>query len=219
MFRDFFYTLPRNIIRVFWGRNLKWHIVAALITLLLVTTGTDWRYLEATRPVSIYFWPAVRLGWFVPMVFPVFFFMAGFLLKDRRALCTAFSTAQAVIIGLLVASFYKALTGRPGPRHSAVSGIPLIQRSMEFRFGFLRGGVFWGWPSSHTTIAFAMSAAIWTLYPGNKAVRWAAILYAFYIGIGVSMTIHWFSDFAAGAIIGSVIGITVGGSFKKHLIS
>jgi hypothetical protein len=27
-----------------------------------------------------------------------------------------------------------------------------------FRFGFWRGGVCWGWPSSHTTIAFAMAA-------------------------------------------------------------
>jgi len=40
-----------------------------------------------------------------------------------------------------------------------------------------------------------------------------AILYAFYVGIGVSLTIHWFSDFAAGAIIGSVIGAVVGKSF------
>jgi membrane-associated phospholipid phosphatase len=44
-----------------------------------------------------------------------------------------------------------------------------------------------------------------------------AILYAFYIGIGVSMTIHWFSDFAAGAIVGSVIGAVVGRSFQENI--
>ena len=41
------------------------------------------------------------------------------------------------------------------------------------------------------------------------------IAYALYIGIGVSMTIHWFSDFAAGAFIGTAIGAVVGKSFWR----
>ena len=49
-----------------------------------------------------------------------------------------------------------------------------------------------------------------------RCLRIAVIAYAFYIGISVSMTIHWFSDFAAGAIIGTVIGITVGKSFRQQ---
>ena len=44
------------------------------------------------------------------------------------------------------------------------------------------------------------------------------MLYAVYIGMGVSMTIHWFSDVVAGAIIGAVIGVTVGNVFKEQLI-
>ena len=73
--------------------------------------------------------------------------------------------------------------------------------------------MFWGWPSSHTTVAFAMALALWELYPENRLIRYGAILYAFYVGIGVSITIHWFSEFVAGAIIGSVIGVVVGKSF------
>jgi membrane-associated phospholipid phosphatase len=84
-----------------------------------------------------------------------------------------------------------------------------------FQFGFLRGGVFWGWPSSHTTIAFAMAATIFRLFPKQRWLGCVAITYAFYIGIGVSMTIHWFSDFLAGAIIGTVIGAVVGKSFLR----
>jgi hypothetical protein len=57
-----------------------------------------------------------------------------------------------------------------------------------FRFGFLRGGVFWGWPSSHTTIAFAMAVTILMLFPKQKWVGYMAITYALYIGLGVSMT-------------------------------
>jgi membrane-associated phospholipid phosphatase len=82
----------------------------------------------------------------------------------------------------------------------------------------MRGGVFWGWPSSHTTIAFAMAVTVFTLYPKQRWLGWVAILYAGYVGLGVSMTIHWFSDFAAGAIIGSVIGAVVGKSFCSDRI-
>ena len=47
-----------------------------------------------------------------------------------------------------------------------------------------------------------------------KIIRFIALAYAFYIGIGVSVTsIHWFSEFVAGATIGSVIGVVVGKSY------
>jgi membrane-associated phospholipid phosphatase len=96
----------------------------------------------------------------------------------------------------------------------ATSDASLIDTSHGFQFGFLKGGMFWGWPSSHTTVAFAMSVCLITLYPKNKKLILFALLYAFYIGLGVSVTIHWFSEFVAGAIIGSVIGMVVGRSFK-----
>ena len=212
--KDFFYTLPRNILRTFWGRNLLWHALAIGITYVIVVSGFDWKYYEATRPFSRYLFPAVILGWFVPMIFPVLLFVAAIVRKNQRAICAAYASAQAVIIGLLIASFYKAFTGRPGPRHFFVN--TLVDTSREFRFGFLRGGVFFGWPSSHTTIAFAMAMAMRTLYPGSKITRSVALIYAIYIGVGVSMTIHWFSDFAAGVIIGTVVGTTVGNAFKKN---
>ena len=88
--------------------------------------------------------------------------------------------------------------------------------SREFHFGFLERGVFWGWPSSHTAVAFAMTAVLWILFPKRPLIWFFAIAYAFYVGIGVSVTIHWFSDFVAGAIIGSVIGITVARTYEKN---
>lgn len=212
--RDFFYTLPRNILRSFLGLNLLWHILAIGTTLLIVSSDFDWLYLEKTRPFAGYLFSAVIFGWYVPVVFPVVSYFVGSVRKDQRAIYSAYSTTQAAIIGLLISSFYKAFTGRPGPRHSTVT---LIDTSREFHFGFLRGGVFHGWPSSHTMVAFAMAAAVWTLYPSSKMTRCLALLYALYIGLGVSMTIHWFSDFVAGAIIGTAIGVTVGNVFKERL--
>ena len=52
------------------------------------------------------------------------------------------------------------------------------------------------------------------LYQRNKGVLTGALLYAFYVGIGVSLSIHWFSDFIAGALIGTAIGTNVGKSFR-----
>ncbi len=212
---NFFYTLPRNILRSFWGPNLLCHILAVGATVFSVSSGFDWMYFEATRPFAAYLFSAVILGWRVPVVFPIVSYIVGSIRKDKRAIHSAYATAQAAVIGLLISSLYKAFTGRPSPRHSVGT---LIDTSREFHFGFLKGGVFFGWPSSHTTVAFAMSAAIWTLYPSSKVARYGALLYAIYIGVGVSMTIHWFSDFAAGAIIGAAIGMTVGNVFKERLL-
>jgi membrane-associated phospholipid phosphatase len=60
-----------------------------------------------------------------------------------------------------------------------------------------------------------MAAAVLTLFPKQRWLGCVAIAYALYIGIGVSMTIHWFSDFTAGAIIGTAIGAVVGKSFWR----
>ncbi len=68
-----------------------------------------------------------------------------------------------------------------------------------FKFGLLRGGVFWGWLSSHTTIAFAMAVTVFKLFLKQRWLGYSAFAYAFYIGLGVSTTIHWFLDFVAGA--------------------
>ena len=58
-----------------------------------------------------------------------------------------------------------------------------------------------------------MAVTFFTLLPKQRWAGLLAITYALYVGISVSMTIHWFSDFVAGAIIGTVIGVVVGRSF------
>jgi hypothetical protein len=41
--------------------------------------------------------------------------------------------------------------------------------------------------------------------------------YARYLGLGVSITVRRFSGFVAGAILGTVIGLVVGDSFRRRL--
>jgi membrane-associated phospholipid phosphatase len=189
---------------------ILWHGIAIFLTFLLVTSGSDWRYFLSTRDPNLRLWmfPAVVIGGLLPIALPLTLLALGGLARSPRTRLTAWAVGQAELIGALVAAGYKAITGRAHPSHGVGPDLSHI-----FRFGLLRGGVFWGWPSSHTTIAFAMAAALFSLCPKQKWVGYAAFTYAFYVGIGVSMTIHWFSDFAAGAIIGTVIGVVVGKNF------
>jgi membrane-associated phospholipid phosphatase len=60
-----------------------------------------------------------------------------------------------------------------------------------------------------------MAVTVFTLLPKPRWVGYTAIAYACYVGIGVSMTIHWLSDFLAGAIFGTVIGVVVGNGFPR----
>ena len=212
----FFQTLPRNIIACFSGWRIGWHLLAIGLTLLLVFTGTDWQYYLATRNptlTTVMFYSA-PIGGLLPLLLPLVLIFGGLLAKSPIVNSTGWAIGQAELIGSLISSAYKAVTARAHPAWTAGADL-----SHVFHFGLLRGGVFWGWPSSHTTIAFAMAGAVAKLFPRRKWLVITAFIYALFIGLGVSMTIHWLSDFMAGAIIGLVIGTVVGKSFAATNIS
>lgn len=210
--KQFIFSLPRNIIRCFRGRLILWHLLAIVLTVILVTSGFDGWYFKTLNTPEIRQWmmPAAGIGFLVPIFLPLFLLLSGYVAQSASYRTAGYALLQAVIVGLLISSTYKAFTGRQHPHRDGVEDL-----SHEFHFGFLRHGVFWGWPSSHTTIAFAMAVTICILNPKRRWLRAVALSYAFYIGIGISTTIHWFSDFVAGAIIGSVIGSVVGKSFLR----
>jgi len=120
---------------------------------------------------------------------------------------------QAALLGSLVSSVLKFFTGRVQPNLHDIA----INVSHSFNFGFGEHGIFWGWPSSHTAIAFAMVVAIIFLFPNNKKFKYIGLVYATYVGIGMSVLgFHWLSESVAGAIIGAVIGMVVGKAFREN---
>lgn len=215
MFGYFLRTLPRNLIASFSGLKILFLIAAILSTVLIVETGTDWQYLLAVRDPSLnkMFFPAVIIGGFIPVSLPLFLVVLGAILSRRKISVTGWAIGQAALIGSVVSSTLKAFTGRVQPDLHQL----IVDSSRQFQFGFMEHGIFWGWPSSHTTIAFAMAFALIGLHVKNKHVLFYSIIYAFYIGIGVSLSIHWFSEFVAGAFLGTTIGLTVGTAFVKKL--
>lgn len=216
---SYFYQFGQNIRNIFYQNNLYVQLLAFITTAILVYSGFDWWYFTHVQGtvISVYLWPAVILGGIVPILLPLLLFVFGWLKKNTHITNTGFALTQSAFLGFTISSTYKAFTGRIPPMHHMTAVASDISR--EFQFGFMRGGVFWGWPSSHTTVAFATMFTLITLYPKNKALKIVAVLYAFYVGFGVSMGIHWFSEFIAGMIIGSVIGIVVGKSFAGRMNS
>lgn len=213
----FFHNLPENILKIFSGRNFFFHLTAACLTAAIVLSGFDWWYFSYVHAslVSVYLWPAVLFGGIVPILMPLVLFVLGALRKSPSLINSGFALAQSAFLGLLISSTYKAFTGRVPPMHHMLVATSDI--SHEFQFGFMRGGVFWGWPSSHTTVAFATMFTLITLYPKNIFLKVSAIGYALYVGFGVSVGIHWFSEFIAGMLIGTAIGVVVGQSFLARL--
>jgi len=221
---ELFHKLPRSVIQIFRGRNLLYQLLAIVLTVVIVQSGLDWFYYRSTRAEWLieFVRPAIMLGTLNPILGTLAILSFGAINKIPRLITTAWALGQAAILGYLISVFYKAWTGRIPPpfkgfRMSAQNLNSLTDTSHGFQLGFLKGGVFWGWPSSHTTVAFAMSTCLIALFPKNKLITGSALIYAFYVGLSVSVSIHWLSEFVAGAIIGSVIGSVVGRSFRVKM--
>lgn len=214
--RDIFFRFKENFFNIFRGKNIFWHALVIVLTYILVVSSFDWKYFvffNGSTLQTVLFSAAV-LGGLLPIFLPIAFYLVGKVKNNARLQNIAYAVVQAEFFGWFVSAFYKAFTGRIQPPLHSMS---LVDISRDFQFGFLQHGIFWGWPSSHTTIAFSIAVALFVLYPKNWAVRIFSLLFALYIGIGVSMSIHWFSDFVAGAILGSLIGFVVGRAFGEGI--
>ncbi len=209
MFTKIIASIPRLLIEVFRLRYLPYHISAIVITFICVMSGFDWWYFELTRSNILQnaTLPSAILGFFIPILVPVGMYIVGEVHNRTETMRNAITLLQSALVAWLVSSTYKAFTGRIQPEF--LTHISSTDISHAFHFGFLQHGIFWGWPSSHTAVAFAGTITLMLLYPKNKYIRFIAPLYALYIGLGVSVSIHWFSDFLAGAIIGTLIGVVV----------
>jgi hypothetical protein len=193
--------------RCYTWKNVAWQLLAVVLTYIFVTSDFDWYWFAHTRGALLQDWlfPAAIIGGLIPILLPIILYLA-----KKRAI--AYATLQAAIVGLLISSFYKIFTGRVPPPFDSPHPLA-VDISHQFNFGILREGLFWGWPSSHTTVAFAVAVTLFVLYKHRPLIKYGALLVSLYIGIGVSTNIHWFSEFVAGVIIGSIIGVAVAKSY------
>ena len=213
MIRDFLRGLPLEFLAVYRGRSLMWHALAIGLTATLVLSGADWRFFEATRSPVLY-WPIMIAGiggFFVPVVVPVGIYLWGEFARRPLLMAKGAAAGRAVIIAYAVSIIYKAFTGREEPEF--LTTFSIIDNSRAFDFGFLDYGVFWGWPSSHAAVAFALSFTLIFL-SRSLLVRIPAVAYALFIGFGAAVGFHWLSDVLAGAILGTLVAVVASRNFS-----
>jgi membrane-associated phospholipid phosphatase len=216
MFKEFLHKLPANLAACFSGINLLWLLLAITLTYVLVTSGFDWWYYQITRSPKLN-WLALAAGgsgFVIPVAVPLGMYLIGRRRGSAPLINAGAAAGQAVMIAFIASAVLKAFTGRIQPVVTYYLAAPSeVDNSREFLFGFLRNGIFWGWPSSHTAVALAGTVAL-ALVIRTTTVRIAAWIFAFFIAAGASVGFHWFSDVAAGVIVGSLIGAVVGKSFQ-----
>jgi membrane-associated phospholipid phosphatase len=210
-----FGNFGNNIVESFEGKNIYLHLAAIASTALLVTTDVDYHVEDFFHEQSEYGkWarPVLYTGELLPFAAGGGLFAYAKVRNDNQALGASFAVLQASLIEFMYNSALKAVTGRPNPAwwyDGDMEGL-----SKTFRFGFLRGGIFWGWPSGHTATTMAVVSALTNYYPDKTWLKIAGYSWVAYTMFGVSSVnrggMHWFSDAVAGALMSYAVGSTVG---------
>ena len=215
-----FSNIGNNIGDSFRGNNLYLHLAGVASTILIVTTNTDYKvnkFFYEHQEFGNVASPITRIGFYLPFVVGGSLYAYGKLKSDDEALGASFAVLQSSMIALAYNSLLKAITGRP---HSD----PANEKDMEglsktFRFGLLRGGVFWGWPSGHTSSTMAVVSSLTNYYPDKNWLKIAGYSLVAYMIYGVTSVhggrMHWFSDAVAAAFMSYAIGSTVGKFYRS----
>ncbi len=215
-----FSGIGNNFLNSFKGNNLYLQLAAVASTALIVYTNTDYNvehYFNQHEQYGNLGRPPVHFAMLFPFVIGGGLYAYGKLGKNDEVLGASFAVLQSSLLCFLYNSFLKAITGRPHPdwRHNS----NMKDLSKTFRFGFLRGGIYWGWPSGHTSSTMAVVAALTSFYPHNTWLKIAGFGYVAYMMFAVSSLnrggMHWFSDAVAAAFTSYAIGSTVGKFYRS----
>ena len=216
-----FSNLGKDAMRSVSGYNSLFHIGGIAATYVLIKSNIDYNvHNYFSQNIHIYdapSIPAVYIGYTFPVILGIGMYSTGLLKNNPKTTAAGCAVLQASLLAFSENCILKAFTGRPNPDNFVYT--KESNRSNIFKFGFLRNGVHYGWPSGHLEVTTAVVSSLSYFYFENKIIKataWAAWSYMF---LGViaheGNTMHWFSDAVAGSIMGFAIGSTVGKSFRR----
>lgn len=215
-----FSNIGNNIRDIFSGSNLYLHLAGVSSTVLIAATNTDYyvnKFFNEHKELGAVASPITRIGFYLPFVVGGSLYAYGKLKPDDETLGASFAVIQSSLIALAYNSMLKAITGRPHPDPDNTNDMESLSKT--FRFGFLRGGVFWGWPSGHTSSTMAVVSSLTSYYPNNSWLKAAGYSLVAYMIYGVTSVhggrMHWFSDAVAAAFMSYAIGSTVGRFYRS----
>jgi len=212
-----------NFINSYTGWNSLYHIGAIGFTYISVKSGLDAEVLRITSGMDPQFCSAVGhtglfLGYITPIILPATMYFTSKNNRDLRI--ASYAVMQSVAVTVAVGSFLKAITGREGPDPDSQDKDAL---SKNFKFGFMQGGLHYGWPSGHLMVNTAVATTLAAYYSEKTWVR--NLAYGYIVFLTFSMIIHdrgsahWFSDIIAGGLMGIAFGTTIGNDFRSYRYS
>ena len=217
---NLFGNFGNNVLDSFRGNNIYFHLTAVAATAIIVDQGVDYdveHYFNQHTEYGSWARPVVFTGEYLPFIAGGSLFAYAKIRNDREVLGASFAVMQASLIEFFYNSALKAVTGRPNPDWRHVSDMDSLSKT--FRFGFLRGGVFWGWPSGHTAATMAVVSALTSYYPDKTWLKVVGFGLVGYTMFGVSANnrggMHWLSDAVAGALMSYTVGSTVGKYYRN----
>ncbi len=217
---NLFGNFGNNIINSFKGNNLYFQLAGIALTSVLVTQDIDYKvehFFNQHPDYGTWARPILTTGELLPFIVGGGLYAYGKLDRNNEFVGASFAVLQASLIEFLYNSTLKAITGRPGPdwRHNQ----DMESLSKTFRFGFLRGGIFWGWPSGHTSSTMAVVSALTNYFPNSTWLKIVGYTWVAYTIFGVSSVnrggMHWFSDAVAAALMAYAVGSTVGKYYRS----
>lgn len=210
--------LGQNMLWSALGWPLAFHLAGGGATYLLSTNDVDLKVARfAARQnelaFGIAFMPGMMAGTFFPFLVPgyMYFFSDNKTLNNTGAVA-----AQATAVAFLYNNILKAISGRAHPVADSNSG----SLSRDFKWGFFKRGVFYGWPSGHSMTNAALAVSIASYHRDNPFVVAGCGLFAGYVAtsmvLGAKGEAHWFSDAVAGVLMGASIGWYIGNAFYRE---
>jgi membrane-associated phospholipid phosphatase len=213
-----FSDIGENSLKSFSGTNLIFHGTGIASTYILINSGLDYKIHNyfVQNGYSPFFDPAVGIGYLMPVVLGGGLYLYGELDNKSKETAAGSAVVQAGLISVAYSTLLKAFTGRSNPHSGSYEN---NNASKEFQFGFMRGGIHYGWPSGHLCTNTAIVSSLIFFYKESTTIKIAGCLYLGYIFFGViaheNNTMHWFSDTVAGFLMGYAIGSTVGKNFRN----
>ena len=212
--------LGHNMLLSAFGWPLGFHMLGGALTYKFSMENNDLMVARfaARQDQLVYgiaFTPGMMMGTFFPILVPGYMYF----FSDNRALNNTGAVAvQATAVAFLYNNILKAISAREHPDAELNSG----ERSRDFKWGFFRRGVFYGWPSGHSMTNAAMAMSIASYNRDKPLVVAGCALYAGYIAtsmvLGAKGEAHWFSDAVAGTLMGASIGWYIGSVFYKEKV-
>ncbi|MCB1199020.1 MAG: phosphatase PAP2 family protein [Leptospiraceae bacterium] len=227
------HNLWGNIADSYTGTNSFYHLGGVAATITMVGSGADrsaQTWFQRENPIGDDIgYAMVVAGWFWQVLPAGVMYLYGYNYDSSEIMSAGSAGLQAVAVVGAITMTMKYASGRRQPLKNGEfefygpSGHKRSSRADDFQFfnyNIANESVRIAWPSGHTSSTFAFVSAMVAYYPDNWWLKLVGYPASAFMGLAmVDYDAHWTSDIIAGALLGHVIGYTIGSNFRRDSLA